>query len=152
MPKKKANRRNGGRKGGWKGCGGVVLFLFLEPPVPVDHLMDIAASGRSAHLARLISRGGVSNINELCSVGCSVLYVACEAGYTDVARVLLSAKASVNQKTIYDLTPLFVACNAGHANLARLLLSAKENVDQMSNSGQRTTSRWLDCCCLPRQA
>ena len=51
--------------------------------------------------------------------GVTPLFVACQQGHVDVARLLLDNGAEVDRN---GATPLFVACQNGHVDAARLLL------------------------------
>ena len=65
----------------------------------------------------------------------STLYLACEKGHFDAARLLLDTGADVNRADKYGMTPLYIACAKGHVNVARLLLDNGAAVDWAMEDG-----------------
>ena len=67
------------------------------------------------------------------------LYVACRAGHTEAARVLLEAGAAVDQaKNAFlaqGVTALHAAAHFGHAETAKLLIHAGASLDRPSDKG-----------------
>lgn len=55
--------------------------------------------------------------------GWTPLHEACNLGYYDVAKVLISAGAEVNTQGLDDDTPLHDASSSGHKDVSLLLLS-----------------------------
>ena len=55
--------------------------------------------------------------------GATPLFIACQEGHLECARLLLEAGAAVNQASDDGATPLFVACHEGHLEVAKLLSS-----------------------------
>ncbi|EOD25194.1 hypothetical protein EMIHUDRAFT_366023, partial [Emiliania huxleyi CCMP1516] len=55
--------------------------------------------------------------------GVTPLFIACEKGQLECARLLLEAGAAVNQACNDGATPLFAACEDGHLEVAKLLSS-----------------------------
>lgn len=58
------------------------------------------------------------------------LYIACQDGQTEAARVLVKYGANINLACDDGSTPLHAACNYGHASIVEMLLqnNAKMNV------------------------
>ena len=64
-------------------------------------------------------------IDQARNTGFTPLYIACQEGHLDVARLLLETGAAVNQAHVSGATPLFIACIEGHLEIARLLLERR---------------------------
>jgi ankyrin repeat protein len=64
------------------------------------------------------------------------LFVACEHGRVDAARLLLKKGAAVDRAEKYGSTPLFAACVSGHVGAARLLLDNGADVHKASNKNR----------------
>ena len=62
-------------------------------------------------------------VNQADSSGCTPLYVACQEGHLECARLLLEAGAAVDQADEDGSTPLLMACHQGHLEVAELLSS-----------------------------
>lgn len=56
-------------------------------------------------------------------VGIAPLHGACDQGYIDIVKELLSAKASVELKTIDNTNPLYFAAKTGQRDMIELLLA-----------------------------
>ena len=54
----------------------------------------------------------------------------------EVAQLLVSAGASVDQARNDGSTPLYIACAQGHPEVAQLLVTASASVDQASSDGR----------------
>ncbi|OHW99193.1 ankyrin repeat domain-containing protein 52 [Colletotrichum incanum] len=61
------------------------------------------------------------------TVGRTALFFAAMRGHSELVRLLVSKKASVNSKDHYNVTPLIAASRNGHESTVKLLLQA-ENV------------------------
>ena len=57
------------------------------------------------------------------------LFVACESGNFEIAKLLIENGANVNHEDSYKLTPLFVACESGYFEIAELLIKNKADVN-----------------------
>ena len=87
---------------------------------PGDGMVHIAArSGHVLVLAQLLAAGSEVSLSERNARGATPLYLACQEGHVDLARMLLEHGASVNQRTdaihpngtdSFRATPLFMAC------------------------------------------
>ena len=62
--------------------------------------------------------------------GATPLYIACDKGHVDAARLLLDKGAEVDRADEDGRTPLFVACFKGHVGAARLLLDKGADVNR----------------------
>ena len=60
-----------------------------------------------------------ADVNQADEEGRTPLYIACQNGHVDAARLLLDKGADVNWAAQYGRTPLFVACQEGGAAIAR---------------------------------
>ena len=72
------------------------------------------------------------------------LFIACQEGHVEAARLLLEKGADVNRPTEKGWTPLFIACWKGHVDAARLLLEKGADVDRADE--ERRTPLWIACC------
>uniref|UniRef100_F1KPG7 Ankyrin repeat and KH domain-containing protein mask n=1 Tax=Ascaris suum TaxID=6253 RepID=F1KPG7_ASCSU len=65
--------------------------------------------------------------------GDSLLGLACSAGYTDLAKQLVSLRGSANYTSgNNDCTPLMEACSAGHIDIVKYLLGHGADVNTLS--------------------
>jgi ankyrin repeat protein len=70
------------------------------------------------------------------NAGATPLFAAAQRGHTDVVRLLLAARASVDTPTSgTDATPLYVAAANGHDDVIRLLIGAGASVDHAHING-----------------
>merc|ERR1712072_292968 len=65
---------------------------------------------------------GGAAVDQAKGYGATPLFVACEHGHVDAARLLLDKGEDVNRARKDGQTPLFIACQNGHVDAARLLL------------------------------
>ena len=75
--------------------------------------------------------------------GVTPLFTACEEGHTEVASLLLTNGAAVNQAKGDGITPLYIACYGGHTEVASLLLTNGAAVNQADGDG--TTPLFVAC-------
>ena len=72
------------------------------------------------------------------------LYIACQNGHVDAARLLLEKGAEVDRAVSEGYykgqTPLYAACQNGHVDAARLLLEKGAEVDRANKWGERPLS------------
>ena len=72
------------------------------------------------------------------------LWIACQNGHVDVARLLLDKGADVNRANKNGWTPLSIACSKGHVDAVRLLLDKKgAEVDRAGEDDK--TPLWIAC-------
>jgi serine/threonine-protein phosphatase 6 regulatory ankyrin repeat subunit B len=67
--------------------------------------------------------------------GESPLLIACRNGQTNVARLLLAAKANIEKSDLYDRTPLNIASARGFTGVCSLLLQQGAKVNVKDNDG-----------------
>ena len=83
--------------------------------------------------------------------GATPLFVACEGGIVDAARLLLDKGAEVDRPkesagsdsdsdSDSGVTPLIIACKKGHVDVALLLLEKGAEVDRANRWGQTPLS------------
>eukprot|EP00966_Prymnesium_polylepis_P173176 4005507-Prymnesium_polylepis.1 len=76
--------------------------------------------------------------------GATALYVACEFGHLEAAKLLLEAGAPPDQARDDGATPLYKACqDGGRLDIAKLLLKNGANADQIDSAGM--TPLWVAC-------
>jgi len=120
--------------------------------------MGMAAQANDlVKVQRLIKRGVSVNARNSTS-GVTPLGVAAERGHDDVVKVLLSARANLDDTTREGMTPLHICCQFGRADTVRLLAAAGANVNSVArnlppgHSCERrlftphAVSRWLATC------
>ena len=78
-------------------------------------------------------RGGRSGDGE--GTRWTPLFIACQNGHVDAARLLLDKGAEVDRAEKDGGTPLFIACEKGHVDAARLLLDKGAEVDRADKDG-----------------
>lgn len=106
----------------WAAFGGHVecvrVLLGALPPAehsPAAAAASISAISASDELAAEIAEDSRSSVP-------SALTIACEGGHTDVASLLVRARASLLQTGPDEQTPLIYAARAGHAETCAELL------------------------------
>ncbi len=67
--------------------------------------------------------------------GKTSLWIACQQGRVDAARLLLNKGAEVDRANQNGATPLYVACQNGHVAAARLLLENGAEVNRTKENG-----------------
>ena len=67
--------------------------------------------------------------------GTTSLWIACQQGRVDAARLLLNKGAEVDRANQNGATPLFIACQNGHVDAARLLLDKGADVNKANKNG-----------------
>ena len=63
------------------------------------------------------------------------LWHACQLGQPQCVRLLLAARAAIDQPDIDGDMPLYIACRYGHGECTQLLLAARAAVDQPDIDG-----------------
>ena len=119
-----------------------------------DLLFKTLFRGQPNLAKRLIEKGTGIDVNARDQTFGTLLYVACEKGYTDIVQLLLDKGANVNQPANqYDWTPLMIASQKGNDEIVKILLAAGANPNQMEKDGEtalgtqfpKTKSRLLNC-------
>lgn len=123
------------------------LFSSLLTTAHCHRCSDTAAyHGNVRHLKKLLARcGPATKYLEWRHPhgGATAIYVACEFGHLDAVRMLLEAKAPVDQARDDGATPLYKACQDGKLEMAKLLLKHGAKVDQVD--GNQMTALWVAC-------
>jgi cytochrome c len=97
-------------------------------PAQPSNLGDLVKKGDVAAVTSALDKGAA--INEV--DGLSALYIACEDGNVELARLLIDRGADVNLPVSWQRTPLYAAVNGGHADIVKLLLDNGANPNQVS--------------------
>jgi ankyrin repeat protein len=101
-------------------------------------VLCFAAEGNKSEIAKeLLEYGALPNAT--CENGLTALYIAAAAGNREVAEVLLSMGAEIDQygqKTVegWLYTPLMGAADGGHLELVELLLSKGAKLERRNNA------------------
>ena len=85
-------------------------------------------------MALLVARAAVNVAAN--DQGVSPLYCAAQQGHVEILKLLLKAKAEVNQTNIRGGTPLMIVAANGHLACVELLLAGGANVHHNNNNGQ----------------
>jgi cytochrome c len=106
-----------------------VLWLFALP-AQASNLGDLVKNGDVAAVASALDKGAA--INEI--DGVTALYIACEAGNLELAKLLIDRGADVNLPVSWQRTPLFAANKGGYADIVKLLLNNGADPNQLAKS------------------
>ncbi|MFQ5779665.1 MAG: ankyrin repeat domain-containing protein [Nitrospiria bacterium] len=118
------------------GVAFVLVFafvLFIPMHSYGSELISAARSGDALKVGHLINKG--VNIDETEKDGMTPLWIASAGGYTDIVKLLITAKADVNLAENNGMTPLGIASAAGHTDIVRQLIRAKADVNAATTSG-----------------
>ncbi|WP_292642151.1 ankyrin repeat domain-containing protein [Mesorhizobium sp.] len=106
-----------------------VLWLFTLP-AQANNLGDFVRKGDAAAVTSALDKGAA--INEI--DGVSALYIACEAGNVDLAKLLINRGADVNLPVSWQRTPLYAANKGGYGDIVKLLLDNGANPNQLAKA------------------
>ena len=114
-----------------RGSGPIVLLAaaLLLGATPEDNpaLLDAARRGDVAAVRSALSDGADPNAAE--GDGLTALHIAAEQGDSQIARLLIGARANVEAKTrLGEYTPLHLAAEGAHVSVVRVLLEAGADV------------------------
>jgi ankyrin repeat protein len=128
-PQAAAGRGAGGRNGGGgrgRGAGGRVGGAAAQPAASDAGAAEPVEDDAEVVVAGLVGGGGG---------GLTPLVFAAREGDIESAKLLIGAKADVNQTTEYGWTPLLTAVNNRNYQLARLLIDNGANVNLANKGG-----------------
>ncbi len=114
-----------------RGTGPIVMLAvaLLLGATPADDaaLLDAARRGDVAAVRSALSDGADLNAAE--GDGLTALHIAAEQGNSQIARLLIDARANVEAKTrLGEYTPLHLAAEGAHVSVVRVLLEAGADV------------------------
>ncbi|TPI67539.1 c-type cytochrome [Mesorhizobium sp. B3-1-3] len=105
------------------------LWLFTLP-VQASSLGDLVRHGDTARVASALDKGAaVNEVN-----GVTALYIACEGGNVEIAKLLIDRGADVNMPVSWQRTPLYAANNGGYPDIVKLLLDNGADPNQVAKS------------------
>ncbi|TIQ26423.1 MAG: c-type cytochrome [Mesorhizobium sp.] len=107
----------------------LVLWLFALP-AQASNLGDLVKHGDVAAVASALDKGAA--INEI--DGVTALYIACESGNVELARLLIKRGADVNLPVSWQRTPLYAANKGGRADIVKLLLDNGADPNQVAKA------------------
>jgi ankyrin repeat protein len=121
------------RQGG--GFGAMLALLFLlTAPLAEAPVADAAMRGDRDAVRQLIDQG--ADVNAAQGDGMTGLHWAAANGDTELTRLLLGAKASVETVTrIGAYTPLHLASRAGHTAVVEALLGSGADANRVTTAG-----------------
>ena len=97
-----------------------------------DALCAACLSGKPNAVRRALNAGDI----DVCVVGSqrmTPLFIACQNGRTEIASMLLDARADAGQACFGGATPLYIACSKNRSELVKLLLKAGAPIDGVAN-------------------
>ena len=107
--------------------GAVWILCLLGWPAQASELVDLAKKGDIAAVTAVLDGGAaVDEIGD----GVTALYVACEKGNVELARLLVGRGADANLMVKLQRTPLYGAIKGGYADIVRLLLDSGADPNQ----------------------
>ena len=106
-----------------------VLWLFTLP-AQAGNLGDLVRNGDVAAVTSALDKGAA--INEV--DGVTALYIACEAGNVELAKLLINRGADVNLPVSWQRTPLYAANKGRYADIVKLLLDSGANPNQLAKA------------------
>ena len=106
-----------------------VLWL-LALPAQASNLGDLVRNGDVAAVTSALDKGAA--VNEI--DGVTALYIACEGGNVELAKLLISHGADVNLPVSWQRTPLYAANKGGYADIVKLLLENGANPNQLAKA------------------
>ena len=77
----------------------------------------------------------IANFSEQDEIGWTLLMMAADRGYTQIARLLVAKGAAVNKKSPNGITPLMMAAYMNHIDIAQLLIDNGADVGAANNKG-----------------
>ncbi|MER9948738.1 ankyrin repeat domain-containing protein [Mesorhizobium sp. M0047] len=113
----------------WVTRASCVLCLFTLP-AQASNLGDLVRNGDVAAVASALDKGAA--VNEI--DGVTALYIACEGGNVELAKLLIDHGADVNLPVSWQRTPLYAANKAGHAEIVKLLLDNGADPNQVAKA------------------
>src|SRR5438445_2801181 len=99
-------------------------------PAQASNLGDLVRNGDVAAVTSALDRGAA--VNEI--DGVTALYIACEAGNVELAKLLINRGADVNLPVSWQRTPLYAANKGGYADIVKLLLDNGANPNQVAKA------------------
>ena len=122
-------------KAGWKNLSQVQGSPALKTSsAAAERLLDAVMKGDQRAVRELLRQR--ADVNTAQPDGSTVLMLAVERNYTEIADLLIRAQANVNAANEYGATALFVASANGHVALIRRLLEGKANPNAQLLSGE----------------
>jgi len=106
-----------------------ILSLFIIP-AQAGSLGDLVKSGDLVGVTSALDKGAA--VNEV--DGVTALYIACEGGNVEIAKLLIDRGADVNLPVSWKRTPLYAANKGGHADIVKLLLDNGADPNQLAKS------------------
>jgi serine/threonine-protein phosphatase 6 regulatory ankyrin repeat subunit B len=126
----------------------VAIEDFVLVKTLLDAKADVNASAKNGDtpLYQACTRGNIMILQQLLAANANVntinkdteyspLMAAANAGYTEVVKILLEAKAEVNSSGIEGYSALHLASFKGHIEIVKMLLEAKAAINATNEEG-----------------
>ena len=103
----------------------------------MDAGLQLTKDNKPAELRAFLDSNPDYNIDKQLTDGNTLLIIAAEKGYPDIAKVLLDKGAEVDRRDVEDFTALYIASAYGYIDTVRVLLDRGADVNY-PNSGKFT--------------
>jgi ankyrin repeat protein len=110
---------------------GIPEFVYCAEDM---ELAEAVARHDIDRVAQLIELG--ANVDYKKRFGPTLLYVACEEGFTQIVRMLIDAGADINYANILGYPPLYTASARGCSEIVQMLIDAGADLDFRSKTGE----------------
>jgi ankyrin repeat protein len=117
-------------------CIIVSVTACSKKPDTTAKLVPAVSQGNISDVAALLSSGADANAREDTAPHRSLLIIAAEEDYGDIASLLVAHGADVNAKSEDGSTALMNAAAEGNAEIVSLLISKGADLNTADNSGQ----------------
>jgi ankyrin repeat protein len=115
-----------------------VINLFVHMGLSYKRLSNQLAKQMHDHMKELVEE--IKNFDAKSEDGMTLLCKASASGHTEIVRLLLEHKATVDLPSTFkswtaDTTPLMLAAQKGHDSIVRVLVEKKADVDKKNAEG-----------------
>ena len=105
-------------------------IMSMSSGTPSELLLKYTEQGESSYVAAVLRQNPSLDINRLRTTGNkTVLYLACENGYSDIVELLLKQKADTTICSHGGYSPLTISARNGHLAVVKVLLKSGVNIE-----------------------
>ncbi len=102
----------------------------LPSGTPSELLLKYTEQGETSYVEAVLKQNPSFDINRpRAANNKTLLYIACENGYSDIVKLFLKRKADVSFVAKSDYSPLTIAARNGHIAVVKVLLSAGVDIE-----------------------
>lgn len=99
-------------------------------PVSTSELfMHSCRNGRTKAVQLILRHEVKINVDAVSKYGYTALMYACEAGYTEIVRLLINAGANIKTDSEFGNRPFIIACESNHADIVKLFINSGVDVN-----------------------